>query len=180
MLGLTACAMAALESAVQVIALEPDPGRREQALRFGATSALDSRLPPQEIERQIRDLTQQRGADVGLELSGQPEAVELGLNLLRFGGRFVMAGATFTARPVQVSAEQIVRRLLHVVGVYNYEPADLETALAFLAAGQQRFPFRDLIGPEFALEDVQAAFESAEHQRPPRVAVRPSTSGFPA
>jgi alcohol dehydrogenase len=180
MLGLTACAVAALENAAQVIALEPDPQRREQALRFGATAALDSRLPPSEIEQKIRDLTQQRGADVGLELSGYPEAVESGLSLLRFGGRFVMAGATFTARPVQVLAEQIVRRLLHIVGVYNYEPEDLETALAFLAASHRRYPFLDLIRPVFALEDIQAAFEHAEHQRPPRVAVQPSTSGFPA
>ncbi|MBM4090736.1 MAG: zinc-binding dehydrogenase [Planctomycetes bacterium] len=180
MLGLTACAMAAVQHASQVIVLEPDPQRRAQALRFGATTTLDSRLPAREIERQIRGLMDQRGADIGLELSGQPEAVELGLALLRFGGRFVMAGATFTARPVQLSAEQIVRRLLHVVGVYNYAPEDLETALTFLAAVQDRFPFCGLVGPQFTLEDVQAAFEYAEHQRPPRVAVRPSTSGFPA
>ena len=175
MLGLTACAMAAAGDAVQVIALEPDERRREMALKFGATTVLDSTRPEKEIHERVLALTEGRGADIGMELSGYPEAIELGIGLLRMGGRFVMAGATFPSRPVQLLAEQLVRRMLHVVGVYNYQPEDLERALEFLAKIQGRYPFEDLVGTMFPLGEVNLAFDYAERQRPPRVAVIPET-----
>jgi len=173
MLGLTACAMAADADAAQVIALEPDARRREMALSFGATTVLDSARPEKEIRERVLVLTAGRGADIGMELAGFPESIELGIGLLRMGGRFVMAGATFPGRPVQLLGEQLVRRMLHVIGVYNYQPEDLERALEFLAKIQGRYPFEDLVGKTFPLSEVNAAFEYAERERPPRVAVTP-------
>ncbi|HEV3235346.1 MAG TPA: zinc-binding dehydrogenase, partial [Gemmataceae bacterium] len=125
------------------------------------------------IKTRVLDLTAGRGADVGIELSGFPDAVERGLGPLRLGGRFVMAGATFPSRAFQWSAEQIVRRMLQILGVYNYQPEDLETALDFLARIQGRYPFDELVSKTFPLSEVNAAFEFAEKQRPPRVAVLP-------
>ena len=173
MLGLTACAMAASGGARCVVAIEPDPRRREQALRFGADHAFDSALPPAEIAARVKELSQGRGADAGLEFAGYPESVELGVGLLRMGGRFVMAGATFPSRPLQLDAAQLVRRMIRIVGVYNYSPEDLECALAFLAAAVDRFPFADLVGASFPLREVNAAIAFAESHRPPRVALVP-------
>jgi putative phosphonate catabolism associated alcohol dehydrogenase len=173
MLGLTACAMAAAGGAAHVIALEPDQSRRTLAALFGATAIIDSNLPEEEIRGRIFSFTENRGADVGLEFSGYPDACESGLRLLRDGGQFVMAGATFPSRPMQLAADQLVRRLLKIVGVYNYQPEDLETALEFLAANQGRFPFERLVGKIFSLDEGNAAFAYAEQQRPPRVAVIP-------
>ena len=149
MLGQTACAMAAVGGATNVIVLEPDLRRRENALRFGGTLALDNSLADDVIKARVLDLTAGRGADAGIELSGFPEAVERGLGLLRMGGRFVMAGATFPSRPFQWPAEQIVRRMLQIIGVYNYQPEDLETALGFLAQSQGQFPFDELVSKTF-------------------------------
>ena len=166
MLGQTACAMAAWSGASQVIVVEPDARRRETALAFGATEALDSAERQDELAARVLELTDGRGADIAVELSGVPDAIELGLGLLRFGGRFILAGATFPSRPVQLDAEQVVRRLLQIVGVYNYNPEDLETALRFLSDVQQRYPFEQLVGKTFSLDDVNAAFDFAERQRP--------------
>jgi alcohol dehydrogenase len=173
MLGQTACAMAATDGAKRTIVLEPSAARRATALEFGATDALDSDQPANALRDLVQGLTDGRGADIGIELSGIPAAVELGVDLLRFGGRFVLAGATFPSRPSQLAAEQIVRRMLHIVGVYNYNPEDLETALAFLSRAQGRFPFEQLVRQTFSLGDVNAAFEFAERERPPRVAIVP-------
>jgi len=171
MLGLTACAMASARGASNVIAIERDPGRAELAGRFGATIVLDGSAPADEIRQQVLDQTEGRGAEFVLEFTGIPEAIECGFHLLRFGGRFVMAGATFPARPIALPAEQIVRRLLRLEGVYNYQPEDLATALDFLSANVSRFPFESLIGGAFPLDQVQEAFAFAESARPPRVAV---------
>ena len=88
-----------------------------------------------------------------------------------------MAGATFPARSICFPAEQIVRRLLRLEGVYNYQPEDLATALDFLSANASRFPFENLVGRVFPLDDVQVAFEFAESSRPPRVAIVCGTDG---
>jgi alcohol dehydrogenase len=173
MLGLTACAVAAQAGAEQVICLEPDPQRRTLAFRFGAATVLDSGLPAEETQRRVLDLTHDRGAEVALEFSGYPEAMELGIRLLGEGGRFVMAGATFPSRPVQWPGEFLVRHLLQVIGVYNYQPEDLGTALDFLAQSSARYPFDELVPQSFSLAEVNAAFDYAQRQRPPRVAVIP-------
>jgi putative phosphonate catabolism associated alcohol dehydrogenase len=164
MLGLTACAMAADLGAARVIAVEPDPRRRDLALRFGAVAA----VPPSEIAALVHDQ-----ADAVLELSGHAESVELGLSLLQPGGRLTLAGSTFPDRPAQLSAEQIVRRLIRISGVYNYAPVDLDAALLFLDRVAARFPFADLVSASFPLRDVNRAIAFAETERPPRVALIP-------
>jgi len=173
MLGQTACAMAATGGAAHVIVIEPDARRREIALQFGATKTLDSALPKNELAACIRDLSAGRGADIGIELAGYPESIEMGIGLLRPGGRFVMAGATFPSRPVQLAGEQLVRRMIQIIGVCNYSPEDLETALAFLSKAADRYPFRELVGRSFPLREVNAAIRYAESRRPPRVALIP-------
>ena len=173
MLGLTACAMAAFGGARHILAIEPDEQRRDRALQFGATAALDSALPPEQILASVKDVSEGRGADIGLELAGVPESMDLGISLLRPGGRFVMAGATFPGPPVRLSAEDIVRRMIRIEGVYNYSPEDLESALAFLSHAVNRHPFESLVGKSFHLSEVNAAMHFAETSRPPRVALIP-------
>jgi alcohol dehydrogenase len=158
-LGQTACAMAVDSGAEQIIALEPDAHRRDQALRFGATRA----LPPHEAKA--------IEADVVVEFAGVPESVELGPTLLRPGGQFVMAGSVFPTRPVAFQAEQIVRRMIRIAGVHNYAPRDLATALAFLDRNARRYPFAEMVERSFPLEQVNEAFEFAETNRPLRVAL---------
>ena len=99
--------------------------------------------------------------------------MESGIALLRPGGRLVMAGATYPARPIALSGEQVMRSLLHIIGVYNYEPEDLEYALRFLTAQHGSRPFAELVGQSLPLGEVNAAFAYATEHRPPRVAVIP-------
>jgi alcohol dehydrogenase len=173
MLGLTACAMAKEQGASQVIAVESDERRAELAARFGADGVLDGRWPKAELAREAKLLTAGRGAEFVLEFTGVPEAMETGFELLRFGGRFVMAGATFPSRAMALDAEQLVRRMIRVQGVYNYEPQDLKAALAFLSAAIERYPFTELIGRSYRLADIEEAFDYAEKAKPPRVALLP-------
>jgi putative phosphonate catabolism associated alcohol dehydrogenase len=161
MLGLTACAMAREAGAAQVTAIEPDEHRRELALQFGASND-----PP-------------IGITVALEFSGQPEAFEQALELLAPGGRLILAGATFPARAAQVSAERIVRGMIRIRGVYNYEPEDLETALKFLAVHNAAYGFERLVTAQFTLNDTHAAIAYAGKFRPPRVAIIPSGASDP-
>jgi alcohol dehydrogenase len=132
MLGATACAMAHAEGASLVLATDRIARRAEMATRFGA-QAID---PSDSLAARILQATGGRGLDLILEFAGAPEAVEASLPLLRPGGHLLLAGAVFPTRPVALPAETIVRRMLHISGVYNYDPSDLSRALEFLEANQ--------------------------------------------
>lgn len=158
MLGLTACAMAAWEGARRIVAIEPVAARRELALRFGASQAVE---PSHAAEAGEMDFV--------LEFAGTPESNESAVSLLRPGGHLPMAGAVFPSRPLALSAERIVRHMLRLTGVYNYSPRDLDFALRFLA--NTRHPFTELAGAEFPLEAINEALDHAGRERPPRVAI---------
>jgi hypothetical protein len=62
---------------------------------------------------------------------------------------------------------------LLIIGVYNYCPEDLESALHFLSQTSSLYPFECLVGKTFSLAEVNTAFRYAESHRPPRVAIIP-------
>jgi threonine dehydrogenase-like Zn-dependent dehydrogenase len=70
-IGLLATAFA-VRSGATVIAVDGIAQRREQAIRYGAREALP---PGSEVAAQVRALTQGRGADVVIELSGSYQAL---------------------------------------------------------------------------------------------------------
>lgn len=168
-LGLTAAAMARADGASAVVVADPLPAGRERALRFGATHA----FAPDELETQVRALTNGRGADAVLELAGAMPAVESAIRVARTGGTVVLAGTVSPVGTVAFDPEQAVRRLLTVRGVHNYHPRDLAAALAFLAGPGRAFPWGDLVVAEYPLERVEEAFAAAHAAPGVRVAVRP-------
>ena len=147
--------------------------------RSAPRALIDSSLPMEAIRSQIRDLTVGRGADIVMDFAGHPEALELGVQLLRDGGRFVVAGATFPARPIQLSGEMLVKRLLQIIGLYNYEPEDLGQAITFLAAVHRRFPFAELVTRHLPARRSQRGLRLCRTRRPPRVAIKLRPSSQP-
>lgn len=85
--GLGMVAGAAAKSPAQVVALDLDPARLVLAEKAGATITVDiSKQDPLEV---VAGLTGGYGADVYLEATGHPAAVQQGLDILRKMGRFV-------------------------------------------------------------------------------------------
>jgi putative phosphonate catabolism associated alcohol dehydrogenase len=148
LLGVTATAMAT-EAGAEVVVSDPDPVRRALAARFGATACVGTDDDPGEV-------------DLAVELSGHPAAVERCLAALRTGGRAVLAGSVSAARPVSLDPERLVRGLQTITGVHNYRPADLATALEFLAEHHQRYPFAEIIAPGRPLDRIGAAIDAAD------------------
>ena len=169
-LGVTACAM--LHSrGCQVFVFDRVSASLPRASAFGAAAIADNEESLRSI---VAEATSGRGADVCLELSGQLEGVGIALKLARTGGSVVLAGTTTPVGEVAVAPEQIVRRLLKIVGVHNYAPADLADGLEFLRVHHRAYPFQDLIGPIFPLTQVDAAFSAAGQSAGKRVMVRPN------
>jgi alcohol dehydrogenase len=166
MLGLTACAwLDAL--GFTAVACDVSDTRLSQATRFGARH----RAKPDALAELVKSLTNGRGADAALELSGSPDAARAALEVLRVGGVAVWAGAVSPTEAVPVLPEAVVRRCLTLTGVHNYAPHDLAEAVRFLAANHARYPFAELVTKSFPLADVNDAFAFAESERPVRVGV---------
>ncbi|WP_328867948.1 zinc-binding dehydrogenase [Streptomyces sp. NBC_00304] len=159
MLGLTAVSMAALGGA-RVTAVDPSPARRARAGEFGATRVLDVGEPPGR-------------ADIALELSGSTDAVRLCLSVLDIGGTAVLAGSVSPADAVPIDPEWLVRGLRTVTGVHNYRPADLDAAVAFLAARHAAHPFAELVEGAHSLGELDTAVRAARGADAPRQAVLP-------
>ncbi len=175
MLGITACALANVSNASTIIVIDPDPVRRSLARQFGATVVLDPAAGADDISEQVRELTHGRGVDAAFEFSGAPESVELGLPLLRNGGRYVLAGAVFPSRSLSLNAETVVRRLIRIQGLHNYTAPDLAGALVFLARHGSSYKFEKLVSSGFPLSRTTEAFRYAGEEHPLRVAVMPDS-----
>lgn len=159
-LGMFACAMARQAGASEVILADPKPGRLEWGQRFGASWGLE---PGQVAALQ---------ADVVLETSGVPSAMESGLKALETGGIAVWVGAVFPQPAVPVDAEQVIRRLLTIRGLHNYNREDLVRAAAFVEDHHHQYPMAALVEEEYDLSAVPAAFGCGIKQSPFRVGVK--------
>jgi threonine dehydrogenase-like Zn-dependent dehydrogenase len=81
---------AANASGAHVIAVDPDPFRREMALQHGAAEALDpTQGSPAEA---IKAATAGRGADVCIEVSGAPPALAEAIRAVAYSSRVVAMG----------------------------------------------------------------------------------------
>ncbi len=159
MLGVTAVAMAVAAGATVVVS-DPNARRRALAVCFGADAAVSPGEPVGAV-------------DVAIELSGYPDAVETAVDSLDVGGTAVLVGAVSSSRPVSLDPERIVRGLLRIVGVHNYAPRHLATAVEFLASTD--LPFADLVEPAVGLEGVDHAVVTPPSAGYLRRAVVPSS-----
>jgi putative phosphonate catabolism associated alcohol dehydrogenase len=168
-LGMNAVAMARFLGAEKVIACDLSASRSTLASRFGA----DHFATPDQLLEHTRDLTEGRGADITLEFSGAASAVSGAITATRTGGTTVIAGITTPGCEIHLDANELVRRMLTIRGLHNYGPEDLVSAVDFLTKTSASVPFAELTGGEYALENIEHAFEFSSSSPGQRIAVKP-------
>jgi threonine dehydrogenase-like Zn-dependent dehydrogenase len=157
-----------------VIGLDAVPGRLAIAKKFGVDHAIDvSRGGARAVIEQVRTLCQPDGPDAVIEVCGVPEVIPEGLQMLRVGGRYVIAGLVNPEADVTIDANMLVKRWITMRGIHNYHPRHLIQALDFVMANRGRFPFKEIVDAKFALKDLDAAFKKAAERTVLRAAVVP-------
>ena len=151
-----------------VIGVDKVAARRDLAARFGVDHVFDS-----DDIKSIKDLCKPEGADVVLELCGDPSVIPAGIQYLRTGGRYVLGGLVNPDAFVSIDANQILRKLLTIRGVHNYHPRHLIEALDFVHANRKRFPFHSLVDGKYKLEEVGQAMQDAADRKVLRAAIVP-------
>lgn len=157
MLGLSACAMAT-ESGAQVYTMDINVERLGYTKNFGAVKLFDGILSSIDINEK---LSASEKIDIIIDTTGIPTVMEKGLELLTIGGTAVWVGAVYNQQKTQINAEMIVRNLLTIKGLHNYTPDDLSVALDFITHCHSKYPFDNLVGKEFLLDELSDAFDTA-------------------
>ena len=174
--GLAAAGLAQLRGAGRVLVIGAPPARLELAEGMGAheTFALDGTSPAERRER-ILELTDGRGVDVAIEATGNAEAIPEGLNLLRPGGRYVVAGHYTDAGPVEVNPHRALnRKHVEVRGQWGTELHHLAGTLRILARDGEKLPFSRIIGRRYGLDEAGKALQDVEGLRVTKAVITPN------
>ena len=163
-LGLYACAVARSRGAGRIIAIDGVPARLEMARAFGADDVIDISAVTDRRARvsQVMDLTDNWGADVVVELVGIPDVVNEGIRMLARGGRYLEMGNINPKQTYKADPSLLVGANKSIVGVSLYPPPVLPRAIGFLERNATRFPFHKLLSHDYALTDINRAFEEAD------------------
>ncbi|WP_332845879.1 L-threonine 3-dehydrogenase [Amycolatopsis mongoliensis] len=153
-IGLMTIPVARYLGAHAVVVVEPSPHRRRLAQRQGATITCPGSA---DLARALRDLDRLDGFDVGMEMSGHPEALTELLAHMSCGGRVVVLG--LPDRPVPTDWADISTRMLTVQGVSGRRIFDTwHQVSALLDAGIRPAA---VVTHHFAAADHVEAFEVA-------------------
>lgn len=155
-IGLFSVAVARAAGARRIAVIGAPERRLEVAAAWGADLVLPLDREPAERSAAIRDLTGGAGPDVVVEASGSPEAFGEGIDLVRAGGRYVLAGAVGD-EPATVAPGRIVGKHLTVLGTWSASARHYWRALEFLAAQRNSIDFDMLFSAEYELDDATSA-----------------------
>ena len=174
MLGINAIALLRETGAGKIMALDKDQHRLQVAKQFGVDQAIhvDQRKAA-EVPTLIEDLTDGYGADVVIEVSGSPDVIPQGIEMLRMGGRYLLIGTVFPHAIFTLDAYLVTTKMITVKGIHNYEARHLGEALRFVARTRSKYPFGQLVTHHFNLEEVDQAFALSAERQAIRVAVIP-------
>ncbi|GIV84191.1 MAG: hypothetical protein KatS3mg052_1198 [Candidatus Roseilinea sp.] len=117
----------------RIAVVEPARKRREMALEFGATIALDPRHD--DVEREIRNFTNQLGADIAFECGGNDAAYQTAVRNTRKGARICLVSQTNT--PFRLFVNEIGFNERVLIGTVAY-CGEFAPAIQLIAEGNVR------------------------------------------
>jgi threonine dehydrogenase-like Zn-dependent dehydrogenase len=119
----------------------------------------------------VADVTR-GGADVVFDVATATQTVPLALDLVRFGGRVLLAGLKHFQEIPGLVSDHIVMRSLTVLGGTGYTPDSMAESVALLRAGSVRSDL--VVGEVFGLDGIDEAMALLARTDPLRDAVRVS------
>jgi threonine 3-dehydrogenase len=116
-IGVMAVAIARFVGSRHVVITDVNPYRLELARRMGASVALDVRSGT--LESAMQQLHMAEGFDVGMEMSGNPQAFRDLLRTMHHGGNVAMLG--IMPKDTGIDWDQVIFKGLVLKGVYGRE-----------------------------------------------------------
>lgn len=173
-IGLLATQVARELGAATVVLTGTRESRLALGKEFGADLVVNSR--DEDAVAAVRDATGGTGADVVLECSGAPSAVDDALRMAKRSGKVVLVG--FFEEPVRADLNHAVMNGISIHTVRGEGAGSLARAVALAARG--RLDGAGLVTHHFPLAQVTGAFDTYAERRGDAIKVMLDISEDPA
>jgi threonine 3-dehydrogenase len=162
-IGCMATAVARHAGARHVVVSDLNPYRLELAGRMGATLTVDPR--ERDLADVQRELGMTEGFDVGLEMSGNPDALRSMIANMAHGGSVAVLG--IPTEEIALDFNPIIFNMLTLKGIYGREM--YETWYQMTVMLQSGLDIRPVITHRFSHRDFEEAFAVARSGRSGKV-----------
>lgn len=152
-IGVMSAAVARFVGARYVVVTDSNHYRLNLARRMGATLAVDYRETT--LDAVMKELGMLEGFDVGLEMSGSPDALRSMLAFMNHGGRVALLG--IPNQQIAIDWDQVIFRGLTLKGIYGREM--FETWYRMGTMLQSGLDITPVITHRFAAKDYAEAFD---------------------
>jgi threonine 3-dehydrogenase len=152
-IGCMATAIARQSGARQVVVTDVNPARLELARRMGATATVD--VSKEKLPDVQREIGMKEGFDIGLEMSGNPAALNTMIDNMAHGGRIALLGIMPGAAAVDWN--KVVFNMLTIRGIYGREM--YETWYKMTSLIQRGLDISPVITHRFHYTEFQTAFD---------------------
>jgi threonine 3-dehydrogenase len=154
-IGCMAAAIVRHAGARHVVVTDLNPYRLDLARAMGATLAVDPR--ERDLGDVQRELGMTEGFDVGLEMSGSPEALRTMIANMAHGGRIALLGIPSEA--VTIDLNPVIFDMLTIRGIYGREM--YETWYQMSVMLESGLDIKPVITHRFSHSDYEEAFAVA-------------------
>jgi len=152
-IGCMATAIAWQAGARKIVVTDVNPDRLALAARMGATRTVD--VSKENLPYVQREIGMKEGFDVGLEMSGNPAALNTMIDNMAHGGRIALLGIMPGAAAVDWN--KVVFNMLTIRGIYGREM--YETWYKMTSLIQRGLDISPVITHRFPYEEFQTAFD---------------------
>jgi len=153
--GIMAAIIARHVGARYVIITDVNAYRLELAKKIGVSVALDSNK--NSLADAMKTLKMREGYDVGLEMSGNPNALREMLKYMVHNGKVALLG--FLPRETQIDWNDVIMKGLYVKGIYGREM--FETWYKMINMLQSGMDVSAVVTHEFGIDEYEKAFSTA-------------------
>lgn len=143
----------------RVIAIEPQPAKRELADMLGAEYVVDPQT--ENLPARILEITGGRGVDSLLLDVGVPRVIEQSLQLVRKGGRFVLFAGCPQGSSITIDPNWIHYREIDFTGASSSTPENQREIVEMVNKGQ--ISIKDLITSELPFGQWETAFNQKKN-----------------
>jgi len=154
-IGIMSAAIVKYAGARHVVITDVNPYRLELAKKMGVTRAVN--VAEQSLADAQKELGMDEGFDVGLEMSGNPDAFNDMLTNMCHGGKIAMLG--IPEKEMAIDWNTVVFNMLTIKGIYGREM--YETWYKMTVMLQGGLDIKPVITHRYKFADYEAAFETA-------------------
>lgn len=151
-IGIMAVAIAKHVGARHVVITDVNDYRLELAKKMGATRAVN--VAREDLKAVMQELHMSEGFDVGLEMSGNPQAFRQMLETMNHGGKVALLG--IPPSNTAIDWNQVIFKGLEIKGIYGREM--FETWYKMVALIQSGLDISPIITHHFKVDEFEQGF----------------------